>query len=63
MHSFLNWFEARLSKQFLVKYHNNYMILPAVMILRKKSLISTVFSMFNVVVARVDYFQDIFYRN
>ena len=61
MHSFLNWFEARLSKQFLVKYHN--MILPAVMILRKKSLISTVFSMFNVVVARVDYFQDIFYRN
>ena len=61
MHSFLNWFEARLSKQFLVKYHN--MILPAVMILRKKSLISTVFSIFNVVVARVDYFQDIFYRN
>ena len=61
MHSFLNWFEARLSKQFLVKYHN--MILPAVMILSKKSLISTVFSMFNVVVARVDYFQDIFYRN
>ena len=61
MPSFLNWFEARLSKQFLVKYHN--MILPAVMILRKKSLISTVFSMFNVVVARVDYFQDIFYRN
>ena len=61
MHSFLNWFEARLSKQFLVKYHN--MILPAVMILRKKSLISTVFSMFNVVVACVDYFQDIFYRN
>ena len=61
MHSFLNWFEARLSKQFLVKYHN--MILPAVMILRKKSLISTVFSMFNVVVECVDYFQDIFYRN
>ena len=61
MHSFLNCFEAHLSKQFLVKYHN--MILPAAMILRKKSLICTVFFMFNVVVARVDYFQDIFYRN
>ena len=63
MHRFLNSFEALLSIQLLVKCRN--IILPTVMTPHEKYNHSPaqLFSMFNVVLTHVDYFQDIYYRN
>ena len=57
MHLFMNSYDALLSIHFLVKCRNiNDTALEI------KSLICTVFSMFNIVLANVNYFQDILYR-
>ena len=58
----MNSFEALLSIDFIVKCRN--IILPTLMTPHKNKVTHLYsFFMFNVVLANVDYFQDICYRN